>query len=137
MELKINYDELTTYLKSRYKVELGVKYVSQDTVTISASKKILLVEMTFSSEIKIERVKASALLLSYESGKISDFLIGKAINYLRQKCTDLSEAIKTDKSGKILLNLAMIKSLQSFTDNVALNDILFTPEGIIVKASLK
>lgn len=136
MNLQIGYDEISSYISSKYGKNVSIEYVDLHTATVKASLKVLLVNLTIPLTIHIDEVTTESITLTY-SGKLGiDKVANSVISFLTNSIEDIKNILHVDNQT-ITIRLCNIKELKTTLDIIKLDDITFDQTGIDVTASLK
>ena len=136
MEVKIKYSELQDFILQNFKKEVALAFVAPSAVSVSTKIKVLGFAKSIGVELCVEKVDGSNLHIAY-SGKLGvELLITPAIAFLKRLLPDKTNFITQSPNNRVVVNLAEIEQLEDVLDKVALKNICFDEEHIIIKSSL-
>lgn len=137
MEVKIKYSEFQDYILQKFNKEVALAIVAPSTVSVSTKIKVLGFAKSIGVELCVEKVDGSNLHIAY-SGKLGvELLITPAIAFLKRLLPDKTNFITQSPNNRVVVNLAEIEQLEDVLDKVALKNICFDEEHIIIESSLK
>lgn len=136
MEVKIKYSELQDFISHNFKKEVGLAFVAPSTVAVSTKIKVFGFAKSIGVELCVEKVDGSNLHIAY-SGKFGvELLITPAIAFLKRLLPDKTNFITQSSNNRVVVNVAEIEQLEDVLDKVALKNICFDEEHIIIESSL-
>ena len=136
MEVKIKYSELQDFISHNFKKEVALAFVAPSTVAVSTKIKVFGFAKSIGVELCVEKVDDSNLHIVY-SGKLGvELLITPAIAFLKRLLPDKTNFITQSSNNRVVVNVAEIEQLEDVLDKVALKNICFDEEHIIIESSL-
>ena len=136
MEVKIKYSELQDFILHNFKKEVVLAFVAPSTVSVSTKIKVLGFAKSIGVVLCVEKVDGSNLHIVY-SGKLGvELLITPAIAFLKRLLPDKTNFITQSSNNRVVVNVAEIEQLEDVLDKVALKNICFDEERIIIESSL-
>lgn len=136
MEVKIKYSELQNLILQNIKKEVALAFVAPSAVSVSTKIKVLGFAKSIGVELCVEKVDGSNLHIAY-SGKLGvELLITPVIAFLKRLLPDKTNFITQSPNNRVVVNLAEIEQLEDVIDKVALKNICFDEEHIIIESSL-
>lgn len=136
MEVKIKYSELQDFISHNFKKEVALAFVAPSTVAVSTKIKVFGFAKSIGVELCVEKIDCSNLHIAY-SGKLGvELLITPAIAFLKRLLPDKTNFITQSSNNRVVVNVAEIEQLEDVLDKVALKNICFDEEHIIIESSL-
>lgn len=136
MELKINFEEIGSYIQKHYDKTVSFSMVSTDEVCITYKQNLFIASIPVPVNIKIVSIEPHLITLSY-NGKLGiDVIIKGVLAFLMAKLPELSEAITTGNGNIVSVDLSCIKQAKALVENVAFKHIQFLNDGIMIIADL-
>lgn len=136
MEVKIKYSELQDFISHNFKKEVALAFVAPSTVAVSTKIKVFGFAKSIGVELCVEKVDDSNLHIVY-SGKLGvELLITPAIAFLKRLLPDKTNFITQSSNNRVVVNVAEIEQLEDVLDKVALKNICFDEEHIVIESSL-
>lgn len=136
MEVKIKYSELQNLILQNFKKEVALAFVAPSAVSVSTKIKVLGFAKSIGVELCVEKVDGSNLHIAY-SGKLGvELLITPVIAFLKRLLPDKTNFITQSPNNRVVVNLAEIEQLEDVIDKIALKNICFDEEHIIIESSL-
>lgn len=136
MEVKIKYSELQDFISHKFKKEVSLAFVAPSTVAVSTKIKVFGFAKSIGVELCVEKVDDSNLHIVY-SGKLGvELLITPAIAFLKRLLPDKTNFITQSSNNRVVVNVAEIEQLEDVLDKVALKNICFDEEHVVIESSL-
>lgn len=136
MEVKIKYSELQDFILHNFKKEVSLAFVASSTVSLSTKIKVFGFAKSIGVELCIEKIDGSNLHIAY-SGKLGvELLITPAIAFLKRLLPDKTNFITQSPNNRVVVNLAEIEQLEDVLYKVALKNICFDEEHVIIESSM-
>jgi len=127
IRLQIPYSAVENLVKDRYKQDLKLSYINEDTIAVSMNvKKMKIIKINVTVSVSVLQVIGNDIMLSYQAGKGIDQIM-KMTTRFKKKIGGYVDLLN-DK--KIRVHLAKIPQLKNVLKQVALQDINFD-EGYI------
>lgn len=136
MNISITFRELQNYIKNHYGKVVNFSKVSDKTVRISYSQKVLFKTVDIPLNISIDNVEPASLLLSYNSGFGIDIIIDGVLAFVKGKLPELNDVIKSGDNHQLSIELSKLSNLKSVFEKVELTGISIINEGIVVSVAL-
>lgn len=135
MFLSISYAEITAFISRRYGKNLELSQVSEREICVAYEQSLFISSIKVPINLRIEEVRADEIVISY-SGKLGiDKAIEALLKLLRGYLDPYSFVV--EEGRRIRIVLSNLKQAKKFVENVALEDIRFTSEGVNLSAVLK
>ena len=136
MLLQASYDELNNIIQQKTQLKgLTLDYCDTDTTKVSFMLNILGLSPSVSAKVRIVSIEGTRLTAEVDAGKVGDFVLDKAKNYLIGKTP---EGLIESFDGKVgILNLEAIPDLKPVFESLYVNELSFTEEAICLDASLR
>ena len=133
MRAKVFYEEVTTYVKSHYKVAPLLKRI--DDKTIEATYKPAKFLPAINIQIKVEDVKDDVLCIAYESGPAASLIIEKAVDKVGGKIPNGIEISTQDR--RITLYFSQIEKTKKVMEHIRLENVYVNEDSLEVVIGLK
>ena len=133
MKINLSYEEVTTYVKSHYKVAPLLKRI--DDKTIEATYKPAKFLPAINIQIKVEDVKDDVLCIAYESSTAALLIIEKAIDKVGDKIPNGIEISTQDR--RITLYLGQIEKTKKIMEHIRFENVYVNEDSLEVVIGLK
>lgn len=133
IRLQIPYSVVGNFVKERYKIDLKLGYVNEDTIVVSKDVK-MIVSKNISVNASVLQVKDNDIMFSYQAGMFIDPIIKSALCWFKNTFSGQADILN---DRKIQVHLAEIPQLETVLKQVALQGINFDEEHINVLFRLK
>ena len=134
MKIYLSYEEVTTYVKSHYKVAPLLKRIDDKTIEV-AFKPAKFLPAAISIQIKVEDVKDDVLCIAYKSGTAASLIIEKAIDKVGGKIPNGIEISTQDR--RITLYLSQIEKTKKVMEHIRLENVYVNEDSLEVVIGLK
>lgn len=135
MFLNFSYAEITAFVSRRYGKNLELSQVSEREICVAYEQSLFISSIKVPINLRIEEVRADEIVISY-SGKLGiDKAIEAVLKLLSGQLDPYSFVVEDGRRIRIVLS--NLKQTKKFVENVALEDIRFTSEGVNLSAALK
>ncbi len=134
MQIRVPFDELTSYISSHYGKSTNLRYVKSDTVNISTVVDMMFFSKEVGINLTIDKIEDEDLYLSYNNGMGVDLLIKGVLKFLQM--SPYGNLVE-EKSGNVLVvHLGRVDQMRKLFESMSLNNISFSNDGVVVLASL-
>lgn len=137
MKISISFAELGDYIKRHYDKQMTFSQVSDKELCVSYLQNLFFKTIQVPVSLKVEDVKADSVSITYNGGFGIDMIIAGTLSFLKAKVPELANAIISEEGHCIRIELSKLPQTAKLVETIALNEISFTENGLIVSASLK
>lgn len=137
MVVNITFKELSEYVAHSYGQQIGFKQVSDKTLCVTMSKKVMFVPINIDLNLTIEGVLPDAVVLAYDGGIGVDMIITGALTVLKARVPQFEQAVICAESHRLKICLSKIEQTKSIVEALAIDDIMVNPDGLSLTAHLK
>ena len=133
MKINLSYEEVTTYVKSHYKVAPLLKRIDDKTIEVAYKPAKFL--PAISIQFKVEDVKDDVLCIAYESVTAASLIIEKAIDKVEGKIPNGIEISMQDR--RITLYFSQIEKTKKVMEHIKLENVYVNEDGLELTVGLK
>ncbi len=134
MQIRVPFDELTSYISSHYGKSTNFSYVKSDTVNISTAVDMMFFSKEVGINLTIDKIEGEDLYLSYNNGLGVDLLIKGVLKFVQM--SSYGNLIEEKNGNKLVVHLGRIDQMRELFENMSLNNISFSKDGVVFLASL-
>lgn len=133
MKIQLTYDEILGYVEDKFHVRPTIDVV--DSKTLRIMYKVSRFLPTISVDIHIDSVSKDLIRLSYDCSSIVNGLLSGVVGFIQERIPREQIELSTDNK-KVLVNLDKVEQLKKVLDVVALTDITFYSDSIVLNMDL-
>ncbi|MBD5249950.1 MAG: hypothetical protein HDS56_02075 [Barnesiella sp.] len=137
MRLKVNFDEVSAFVKERYGKSVALEGVGEREVKVTYEQKILFKMVSVSLVLKVEEVRADGLTLAYDGRFGLDTAVSGLLTLFKSFFPELAAAVIPEDGHRVRVELSKVAQAQKALEMLALKDVWVTGEGVSIEASLK
>lgn len=141
MKLSVDYTEIIALAKEKSGKDITLTTLNAKTVKVGYVMKVKIpltskyLSTTFDIDVTYEKLVGEDVYLSYNGGKGLDMVIEGMKNLVPQ-LKDI-EIIEFAGNNNVIVHLGKIEKAHDAQEEIAINDVHFTDEGVDVEFSLK
>lgn len=141
MTLSVDYAEIIALAKEKTGKEITLSTLNDKTIKVGYVMKAKIplinkyVSTTFDIDVTYEKLVGEDVYLSYNGGKGLDMVI-EGVKSLVPQFEDI-EIIEFAGGNNVIVHLGEIGKAHDALEKIAINDVHFTDEGVIVKFYIK
>jgi len=137
MKTHLTYKELECLIEKKISVELNfnLSYYTRESCEVSVTKKVLFKSLTKSVVCSTKVTGEASLRVSYDGDLIATTAIVVVLDKLQSK-EELKGVISQD-GRNINIDLSVIERLNKALEYVSLQDVYFTPDGVVLETNIK
>ena len=138
IRLEVPYQVAADYLWAHHRQQVALSYVEERTVCVSVTLEKTILSKTVSTDVRADatvvQVKDSVVTFRYDAGLGLDLMIKGALLWFKEHIAGFAEELG---DNNITVHLGRIPQMQRALEKIALKDISFSPDYIIVVFNLK
>ena len=131
MELRLTFAEISELIEKKAGRALPISYGGPHTMRVSYDVNVLFKSASVGIDLTVEQIEGSDIYLSFNGGAGIDFMIRQAINMAKNRPG--GEFIELLDGNRILLALSRAQQAGSLLDHIALRDIRFDEQYVIIE----
>lgn len=131
MELRLTFAEISELIEKKAGRTLSIGYGGPHTVRVSYDVNVLFKSASVGIDLTVDQIEGSDIYLSFNGGAGIDFMIRQAINMAKSRPG--GEFIELLDGNRILLALSRAQQAGSLLDHIALRDIRFDEQYVIIE----
>lgn len=133
MNIQLTFNEILGYVEEKFHVRPTIDVV--DSKTLRVMYKVSRFLPTISVDIHIDSVSEGLIRLSYDCSSIVNGLLSGVVGFVQDRIPREQIEISTDNK-KVLVHLDKVEQLKKVLDVVALTDITFYSDSIVLNMDL-
>lgn len=131
MELRLTFAEISDLIEKKAGRPLPVMYGGPHTVRVSYDVNVLFKSASVGIDLTVDQIVDSDIYLSFSGGAGIDFMVRQAISMAKNRPG--GEFIESLDGNRILLVLSRMQQAGSLLEHVALRDIRFDEQYVIIE----
>jgi len=135
MKASISFPELQDILKDKADQTISFAGVDEKTIHVTYSLDLGIFKKDISTDLIIEELKGSDLLVQVSAGKGTETLINTALGLLKNKIPD--GLLEKQPNNYFLIHLDQIEQVKSVFDAITVSDFQVLADGLQVEGALK
>lgn len=140
MILSLTYPEITSLIKGKTGHDLSMSYRSSDTLHVEATVKIKVpllgdIPRRVGADIRLIGINGSIVAASIDAGSMMNLLLDSFKSKILDKAPQ--GLVRSLEGGRMELDLEKVVKLRPFLDNMILNNLVFSREGLYLDASMR
>lgn len=137
MEIIAPFQELNSYVQSRFGKPVALSCVNDQEVRVTYTQRILIKDININVDLHIDEVKEDAVVLTYKGAMGLDMIISGALGFFKNYFPELSAGIHPGENRSILINFSEIEKAKVAVENIALKYVNVCEEGMKIGFALK
>lgn len=134
MQLRLDYKELTGYVKNHFHIEPEINYADAKNITVSYSPNRFF--PSIKANLTVEEVNEFVIVLHYDMATTALKLFNGLLPMVESKLDKNIFSLRKDEQ-KLVININGIKGMEKVTEYLTLSDITFDETSLCVNARLK
>ena len=134
MNVQLNYEEILSYVESKYRVRPTISTVNDSTLSVAYKMNAFVPTVTV--DVHVDEVSKESVVLSYNCSAIVAGLLKGIILFIEEKIPKHEIEISTDEK-KIHIHLDAVKQLEKVLELVVPTSISFDEEAVNVCLALQ
>ena len=140
MQVKFEYSEIQSLVKSKAGREIGLSAIDERTVKAEAKVSVKVpflgeIEKSIGVNVSVEKIEGNDVHLKYEGGMGTDMIIGGLLTFLSSSPA-MKMVEKTPGNG-IVVHLNEVEEARKVLDLVELTGIMFQEKGVTVEGRFR
>ena len=140
MQVKFEYSEIQSLVKSKTGREIGLSAIDEQTVKAEAKVSVKVpflgeIEKSIGVNVSVEKIEGNDVHLQYEGGMGTDMIIGGLLSFLSS--TAAMKMVEKTQGNSIVVHLNEIKEAQKVLEMVKLVAISFHDSGICIEGKIR
>ena len=140
MQVKFEYSEIQSLVKSKTGREIGLSAINERTVKAEAKVNVKLpflgkIEKCVGVNVSVEKIEGNDVHLKYDGGMGTDMIIGGLLTFLSSSPA-MKMVGKTQGNG-IVVHLDEVEEARKVLDLVELTGIMFQEKGVTVEGRFR
>lgn len=134
MQLRLDYKELTGYVKNHFHIEPEINYADAKNITVSYSPNRFF--PSIKANLTVEEVNEFVIVLHYDMAPTAMKLVNGLLPMFESKLDKNIFSLRKDEQ-RLVININGIKGIEKVTEYLTLSDITFDETSLCVNARLK
>ncbi|MBE6253929.1 MAG: hypothetical protein E7105_00190 [Prevotella sp.] len=134
MQIRISYKELINYISSHYGKVIAIKYVNSDTITIGSTVNMVFFSKEVGVTVSLDKIEGEDLYLSYNNGMGVDMILKGALKFV--KMSSYGGIVEERTGNALVVHMGHVDQIKKIFENMSLDKISFSNDGVILLASL-
>lgn len=140
MQVKFEYSEIQSLIKSKTGREIGLSAIDERTVKAEAKVSVKVpflgeIEKSIGVNVSVEKIEGNDIWLKYDGGMGTDMIIGGVLSFLSS--TPAMKMVEKTQGNGIVMHLNEIKEARKVLEMVELTNIVFQESGITVEGKFR
>ena len=140
MQVKFEYSEIQSLVKSKTGREIGLSAIDEQTVKAEAKVSVKVpflgeIEKSIGVNVSVEKIEGNDVHLKYDGSMGTDMIIGGVLSFL-SSTTAMKMVEKTQGNG-IVVHLYEVEEARKALDVVELTNIVFQEKGVTVEGRIR
>ena len=140
MQVKFEYSEIQSLVKSKTGREIGLSAIDERTVKAEAKVNVKVpflgkIEKSVGVNVSVEKIEGNDVHLKYEGGMGTDMIIGGLLTFLSS--TPAMKMVEKTPENGIVVHLDEVEEARKVLDLVELTGIAFNDNAVDIEGKLK
>ena len=140
MQVKFEYSEIQSLVKSKTGREIGLSAIDEQTVKAEAKVSVKVpflgeIEKSIGVNVSVEKIESNDIWLKYDGGMGTDMIIGGLLSFLSS--TAAMKMVEKTQGNGIVVHLYEVEEARKALDVVELTNIVFQEKGVTVKGRIR
>ena len=140
MQVKFEYSEIQSLVKSKTGREIGLSAIDERIVKAEAKVSVKVpflgeIEKSIEVNVSVDKIEGNDVHLKYEGGMGTDMIIGGVLSFLSS--TPAMKMVEKTQGNRIVVHLNEIKEAQKVLEMVKLVAICFHDSGICIEGKIR
>ena len=140
MQVKFEYSEIQSLVKSKTGREIGLSAIDERTVKAEAKVSVKVpflgkIEKSVGVNVSVEKIEGNDVHLKYDGGMGTDMIIGGLLTFLSS--SPAMKMVEKTQGNGIVVHLDEIEEARKVLDVVELTDIVFMNDAMDIEVKFK
>ena len=140
MQVKFEYSEIQSLVKSKTGREIGLSAIDEQTVKAEAKVSVEVpflgeIEKSIGVNVSVEKIEGNDIWLKYDGGMGTDMIIGGLLSFLSS--TAAMKMVEKTQGNGIVVHLYEVEEARKALDVVELTNIVFQEKGVTVEGRIR
>ena len=140
MQVKFEYSEIQSLVKSKTGREIGLSAIDERTVKAEAKVNVMVpflgkIEKSIGVNVSVEKIEGNDIWLKYDGGMGTDMIIGGLLSFLSS--TAAMKMVEKTQGNGIVVHLYEVEEARKALDVVELTNIVFQEKGVTVEGRIR
>ena len=140
MQVKFEYSEIQSLVKSKTGREIGLSAIDEQTVKAEAKVSVKVpflgeIEKSIGVNVSVEKIESNDIWLKYDGGMGTDMIIGGLLSFLSS--TAAMKMVEKTQGNGIVVHLYEVEEARKALDVVELTGIMFQEKGVTVEGRFR
>lgn len=140
MQVKFEYSEIQSLVKSKTGREIGLSAIDEQTVKAEAKVSVKVpflgeIEKSIGVNVSVEKIEGNDIWLKYDGGMGTDMIIGGLLSFLSS--TAAMKMVEKTQGNGIVVHLYEVEEARKALDVVELTNIVFQEKGVTVEGRIR
>ena len=140
MQVKFEYSEIQSLVKSKTGREIGLSAIDERTVKAEAKVSVKVpflgeIDKSIGVNVSVEKIEGNDVHLKYEGGMGTDMIIGGLLTFLSS--TPAMKMVEKTQGNGIVVHLDEVEEARKVLDLVELTGIMFQENGVTVEGKIR
>ena len=140
MQVKFEYSEIQSLVKSKTGREIGLSAIDERTVKAEAKVSVKVpflgeIDKSIGVNVSVEKIEGNDVHLKYEGGMGTDMIIGGLLSFLSS--TAAMKMVEKTQGNGIVVHLNEVEEARKVLDLVELTGIMFQENGVTVEGKIR
>ena len=140
MQVKFEYSEIQSLVKSKTGREIGLSAIDERTVKAEAKVSVKVpflgeIEKSIGVNVSVEKIESNDIWLKYDGGMGTDMIIGGLLSFLSS--TAAMKMVEKTQGNGIVVHLYEVEEARKALDVVELTNIVFQEKGVTVEGRIR
>ena len=140
MQVKFEYSEIQSLVKSKTGREIGLSAIDERTVKAEAKVSVKVpflgeIDKSIGVNVSVEKIEGNDVHLEYEGGMGTDMIIGGLLSFLSS--TPAMKVVEKTQGNGIVVHLDEVEEARKVLDLVELTGIMFQEKGVTVEGRFR
>ena len=136
MQVKFEYSEIQSLVKSKTGREIGLSAIDERTVKAEAKVSVKVpflgeIDKSIGVNVSVEKIEGNDVHLQYEGGMGTDMIIGGLLTFLSS--TPAMKVVEKTPGNGIVMHLNEVEEARKVLDIVELTNIEFQENGVAIE----
>ena len=140
MQVKFEYSEIQSLVKSKTGREIGLSAIDERTAKAEVKVNVKVpflgkIEKSVGVNVSVEKIEGNDVHLKYEGGMGTDIIIGGLLSFLSS--TPAMKVVEKTQGNGIVVHLDEVEEARKVLDLVELTGIMFQEKGVTVEGRFR
>ena len=140
MQVKFEYSEIQSLVKSKTGREIGLSAIDERTVKAEVKVNVKVpflgkIEKSVGVNVSVEKIEGNDVNLKYEGSMGTDMIIGGLLSFLSS--TPAMKVVEKTQGNGIVVHLDEVEEARKVLDLVELTGIMFQEKGVTVEGRFR